>query len=131
MKRILPFFVLLLMLCSFSGEKSLQGTWEFIGGVFNGKYDGPPKDYTLQRKYTSTQYEAFMLEKGEKPLKFESGNYKLEGDTCLETQTYSSQPSKLKGVTVHYLYAVRHDSLILRAKLPNGYYEEDYWKKVK
>lgn len=131
MKKLLLFPALLLVLCSFSGEKTLTGTWTFVGGVFNGKYDGPPKGYTLQRKYTTNTYNAYLLEKGHQPEKFESGKYKLAGDTCYETQTFSSQPTKLKGVTVHYLYTIRHDSLILHAKLPSGYYEDDYWKRIK
>lgn len=131
MKRPILFSALLTVLCSFSGEKTLQGTWTFVGSMFNGKYDGPSKDYILQRKYTANTYDAYVLEPGQKPEKFESGKYQLVGDTCLETQTYSQQPSKLKGVTVHYAYIVRHDSLILHAKLPSGFYEDDYWKKVK
>ena len=89
------------------------------------------KDYTLQRKYTATEYQAYLLEKGEKPYLYEAGDYKLLADTCLETQTFSAQPSKLKGITVRYAYAVKHDTLVLKAKLPNGFIEEDYWKKVK
>jgi len=129
--KSVAFAVLTVIIMAFKPEAALKGTWEFRGSLFNGKKDGAPKDYTLQRKYTTSTYDAFLLEKGEKTVKFESGNYKLKGDTCLETQTFSSQPSKLKGVTVHYWYALRHDSLILRAKLPNGMVEEDYWKKVK
>ncbi|MGZ3757327.1 MAG: hypothetical protein ACXVAY_20330 [Mucilaginibacter sp.] len=110
---------------------TLKGTWEFRGGIYNGKIDGAPKDYRLQRRYTATLYDAYVLEKGAKTTKYESGKYSLKGDTCLETQTYCSQPSKLIGVTVHYLYKFRHDTLILQAKLPNGNIEEDYWKKVK
>jgi hypothetical protein len=131
MRNVLILICIILGVSSLQKETTLKGTWEFRGSIFNGKYDGAPKDYTLQRKYTAAQYDAFLLEKGEKTVKFESGNYKLKGDTCLETQTFSAQPSKLKGVTVHYWYIVRHDSLILRAKLPNGFVEEDYWKKVK
>lgn len=131
MKRLILFSALLLILCSFSGAKTFEGTWTFVGSTFNGKYDGPPKDYTLQRKYTADKYDAYLLEKGQKPEKFESGSYTLKGDTCYEIQTYSSQPSKLLNVRVKYSYILRHDSLILHAKLPSGYYEDDYWKKVK
>jgi hypothetical protein len=131
MKKLLMLPVIIIAFCSFDGEKTLKGTWEFRGSIFNGKHDGAPKEYSLQRKYTTSEYDAFLLEKGEKPVKFESGKYQLKGDTCLETQTYSSQPTKLKGVTVHYWYTIRHDSLILRARLPNGTVEEDYWKKIK
>lgn len=131
MKKIFFLFCVGMVLSSFDSVKTLKGTWEFRGSIFNGKRDGAPKEYTLQRKYSDSQYDAYLLEKGEKTVKFESGKYQLKGDTCLETQTFSAQPTKLKGVTVHYWYTVRHDSLILRAKLPNGMVEEDYWKRVK
>jgi hypothetical protein len=130
MKKFL-FLVCVVAFFSFESVNTLKGTWEFCGSIFNGKRDGAPKEYTMQRKYSDSQYDAFLLEKGEKTVKFESGKYQLKGDTCLETQTFSAQPTKLKGVTVHYWYTVRHDSLILRARLPNGMLEEDYWKKVK
>ena len=119
------------MLSSFQQPKTLKGTWQFCGGFFNGKPNAAPKGYTLQRKYTATNYEAFLLEKGEKPYKYEAGDYKLLADTCLETQTFSAQPSQLKNITVHFAYTMRHDTLVLKAKLPNGFVEEDYWKKVK
>ncbi len=129
--KYIAIVTVLAIITAFKPEATLKGTWEFRGSLFNGKKDGAPKDYILQRKYTTSTYDAFLLEKGEKSVKFESGKYQLKADTCLETQTFSSQPSKLKGITVHYWYALRHDSLILRAKLPNGMVEEDYWKKVK
>ncbi len=130
MKKIL--FLLCVIVCSsFDNEKTLKGTWEFRGGFYNGKLDAAPKEYRLQRKYTENSYDAYLLEKGQEPQKYESGKYTLKGDTCLETQTYSAQQSKLIGVTVHYLYKMRHDTLVLQAKLPNGNVEEDYWKKVK
>ncbi len=128
------FFYLLfgvVLFSSFQNEKTLKGTWEFRGGIYNGKPDAAPKEYSLQRKYTANKYDAFLLEKGEKTVKFESGNYVLKDDTCLETQTFSSQPSKLKGITVHYLYTLLKDTLILKATLPSGMIEEDYWKRVK
>ncbi|MEO8887194.1 MAG: hypothetical protein ABI367_14105 [Mucilaginibacter sp.] len=128
----LCFAVFILMIgASFQKANTLKGTWQFCGGFFNGKRNAAPKEYTLQRKYTAINYEANMLEKGQKPYKYETGNYKLLADTCLETQTFSAQPSKLKGISVHYAYIMRHDTLVLRAKLPNGFVEEDYWKRVK
>ena len=131
MKKSSLLILLVAILTSFQKPKTLKGTWQFCGGYFNGKPNPAPKDYKMQRKYTATNYEAFLLEKGEKPYKYEAGNYKLVADTCLETQTFSSQPSQLKGITVHFAYTMRHDTLVLKATLPNGFVEEDYWKKVK
>lgn len=127
----MPLILLVIILTSFREPKTLKGTWQFCGGFFNGKPNPAPKDYTLQRKYTTTNYEAFLLEKGEKPFKYEAGNYKLIADTCLETQTFSVQPSQLKDITVNFVYTMRHDTLVLKATLPSGFVEEDYWKRVK
>jgi hypothetical protein len=123
--------VLLVILTSFREVKSLKGTWQYCGGKFNNKPSAAPEGYTQLRKYTDTQFDAFLLEKGEKDVKYESGNYNLKGDTCLETQTYSMQESKLLNVTVHYLYKLQHDTLVLSATLPSGAISEDYWKRVK
>jgi hypothetical protein len=131
MRKQLFLVCLVVALSSFSAEKTLSGTWEYRGSLLNGKKDGAPKDYKLQRKYTDLQYNAYVIEEGQKTQKYESGKYKLKGDTCFETQTYCSQASKLIGVTVHYIYRVKHDTLFLLAKLPNGNIEEDCWKKVK
>ena len=131
MKKATLLILLVIILTSFQQPKTLKGTWQFCGGYFNGKANTAPKDYMLQRKYTATNYEAFLLEKGEKPYMYEAGNYKLVADTCLETQTFSAQPSQLKDITVHFVYTMRNDTLILKATLPSGFVEEDYWKKVK
>ena len=64
-------------------------------------------------------------------MKYESGNYALNIDTCLETQTYCMQAQNMIGITVHYAYQMRKDTLVLKGKLPNGILVEDYWKKVK
>jgi hypothetical protein len=120
-----------LIITSFHYASPLKGTWEYCGDVFNGKAEGAPTDYTMQRKYTANDYESFLLEKGEKPQKYEAGNYSLAGDTCIETQTFSSQESKLMGVTVHYVYAIRNDTLTLSGTLPNGNKVMEFWKKSK
>ena len=128
----LSFVLLLLALLSFKDKEStLKGTWQYCGGKFNNKASAAPEGYTQLRKYTDNQFDAFLLEKGEKDVKYESGNYTLKGDTCFETQTYSMQESKLLNITVHYLYKLQHDTLILTATLPSGGISEDYWKKVK
>jgi hypothetical protein len=131
MKKSLFLLAIVVFLSSFNNQSTLKGTWEFRGGIYNGKPDGAPKEYKLQRTYTASTYDAYLLEKGEKTQKYESGKYLLKGDTCLETQTFSAQPSKLKGITIHYLYHIQHDTLVLHTTLPNGNVEEDYWKKIK
>src|ERR1700761_4094247 len=95
---ILP-FLLILLISSFAGKPTLKGTWEFKGGIYNGKKEGAPAEYTLQRKYKTDNFDAFLLEKGEKPQKYQSGKYELRPDSCFETETFSAQPSKLTGIT--------------------------------
>jgi hypothetical protein len=123
--------LVILLIASFNNQETLKGTWKFQGGIYNGKKEGAPTEYTLQRKYNDQHYEAFALEKGSKPLKYEAGDYTLKGDTCIETETYSSQPSKLTGIPVSYLYSIRNDTLTLKATLPSGMRVEEYWKRAK
>lgn len=131
MQKLLFLSVLLFALPPSNKLKTLKGTWTYAGGKFNHKLSAAPKGYTQQRKYTDTAFTAYLIEPGQQPEKYEAGRYTLKGDTCLETQTYSMQASKLLGVTVHYGYALHHDTLVLKGTLPNGAVIEDYWKKVK
>lgn len=130
-KLILP-VIIVSTLCSFStGFNSLKGVWEYRGGVFNGKIDSASSAYILQRTYDKLHYKALLKEKGEKDVIYEKGDYTLNGDTCLETQTYSLQASKLLNKTVKYTYSVSNDTLKLFSVLPNGNKIEDHWVKVK
>ena len=134
MKRFANFILsllLILAICSFAGKQTLKGLWEFKGGIYNGKKEGAPKEYTLQRKYDNEHYEAFAIDSSSRPEKYEAGDYVLKGDTCIETETYSSQPSKLIGIPVHYLYSIRNDTLTLKATLPSGMAVEEYWGRKK
>lgn len=129
MKKITLAFIILTACAAFQGKPSLKGNWIFAGGIYNGKKEGGPKDYNLQRRYHDNKFDAYLLEKGQKPQKYQSGNYQLKPDTCLETETYSAQPSKLTGKTIHYHYLLRRDTLILQTVLPTGMRVEEYWKK--
>jgi hypothetical protein len=131
MNKWVVLVVIGVFLVSFREVKTLKGTWQYCGGKFNNKLSPAPENYTQQRKYTDTQFEAYLFEKGEKPMKYESGTYTLTADSCTETQTYSMQESKLLNVPVRYRYLVRNDTLVLSGKLPNGAVIEDYWKRVK
>jgi len=121
----------LLVFSSFAQVSSLKGTWQYAGGISNGKKYAAPDGFAQQRNYTKDKFEAFLLEKGEKPVRYEAGNYSLKKDSCFETQTYSLEPSVLTGKTIRYHYIVKNDTLFLKGKLPNGIEVEDYWKKVK
>ena len=134
MKKINIFilsFLSFALVSSFTMTETLNGTWQFVGGIYNGKKEGAPVGYTLQRKYDDLHFEAFVIDSTNNPEKYEAGNYVLKGDTCIETETYSSQPSKLTGVPVAYSYSIRNDTLTLMATLPSGMVTEEYWKKSK
>lgn len=118
-------------LVSFRDVNTLKGTWQYCGGKFNNKRSPAPEGYSQQRRYTDTGFDAFLLEKGQNPMKYESGTYTLTTDSCTETQTYCLQESKLLNVPVHYQYLIRNDTLVLNGKLPSGAVIEDYWKRVK
>jgi len=131
MKKMIFAMAALLVFSSFAQVSSLKGTWQYAGGISNGKKYAAPDGFAQQRKYTKDKFEAFLLEKGEKPVRYEAGNYSLKKDSCFETQTYSLEPSVLTGKTIRYHYIVKNDTLFLKGKLPNGIEVEDYWKKVK
>jgi hypothetical protein len=131
MKKIGLSVSIILVLSSFYQSTMLTGTWEYAGDIFNGKKEGAPTEYTLQRKYDSSHFEAWVLEKGYDADKYETGDYTLKGDSCLEIQTWCSQPTKLLNITVHYHYSISNDTLTLKGVLPNGSLVEEYWKRVK
>ena len=130
MKKYSIVFIILI-LCSFNSPTTLKGTWEFVGGIYNGKKEGAPTEYALHRKYAATNYEAFVVEKGYKPEKYETGNYTLNGDTCIDMETFCSQPSKITNIPIHYLFTIKNDTLTFKGTLPTGMQVEEYWKKVR
>ena len=131
MKIIAGLFLLVVLFSSFRIADSLSGTWQYAGDTTNGKKSAAPTEYSLQRNYTSSTYEGFVIEKGYEPQKYETGNYKLSGDSCLEIQTWCMQPSNLLNVAIHYHSHVVNDTLVLTGVLPNGTAVEEYWKKIK
>ena len=131
MKKLIFAITGLLVFSSFEQVSTLKGTWQYAGGISNGKHYAAPDGFTQQRKYTKDKFEAFLLEKGEKPVRYEAGTYTLKKDSCFETQTYSLEPSTLTGKIIRYRYIIKNDTLFLKGKLPNGIEVEDYWKKVK
>lgn len=119
----------LLTACNSAG--TLEGKWEYAGGVYNGKKEGSTDGYKLKRTYSAQSFEAFMIEEGGEPQKYQAGDYTLKADSCFETETFSTQPSKLTGVAVHYNYHLKNDTLILKGKLPTGMQVEEYWTREK
>ena len=123
--------IILLMACN-SSNSSLKGKWQYAGGITNGKAEGATEGYQLQRTYTDNNFEAYMLEEGVEPEKYQTGDYKLKGDSCIETETFNMQPSLLTGVAVHYQYQLKGDTLILKGTLPtNKVQVEEHWTRIK
>jgi hypothetical protein len=130
-KHIFVFAALYLFLCSFDAPTTLKGKWKFVGGIYNGKKEGAPAGYVLQREYDVAHYEAFAIEKGYQPEKYETGNYSLKGDTCIDTETFCSRPSKITNIPIHYLFSIKKDTLTLKGTLPTGMIVEEHWKRIK
>lgn len=114
---------------SFDEGKTLKGKWEYAGDIFNGKAEGAPTEYSLERRFTNDKFESFLLEKGEKPQKYEAGDYSLEADTCYQTQTFCAQDSQLLNIRIKYKYTLVNDTLTLNTTLPNGNKVTEFWKK--
>jgi hypothetical protein len=131
MKALAASILLLLFLSSLYQPKTLVGKWIYAGDIFNGKKEGGPTDYTLQRNYDAKGFTAYVLQKGYKTQKYETGTYALTNDTCLETQTWCAQDSKLLNIKVHYHYSFRKDTLVLSGILPDGANVEEYWKRIR
>ena len=131
MKNILLLPIYCVLLSMFQGTPNLNGAWKFAGGIYNGKKEGAPTEYALRRKYANGQYEAFAIQKGYKTEKYEAGTYVFKGDTCVDTETFCSQPSKITHIPIHYTYTLKSDTLTLKGTLPTGMRVEEYWRKVK
>ena len=63
MKIIAGLFLLVVLFSSFRIADSLSGTWQYAGDITNGVKSAAPTDYTLQRTYNNTNYEAVVLER--------------------------------------------------------------------
>ncbi len=123
--------ITLLMACN-NTNNSLEGKWQYTGGITNGKVEGATQGYQLQRTYTEKDFEAYMLEEGVEPEKYQAGDYKLNGDSCVETETFNIQSSPLTGVAIHYKYQLKGDTLILKGTLPtNNMQVEEHWARLK
>ena len=133
MKILNPFlgiFLISLLFISCS-TASFKGTWQYNGGIYDGKARPASTDFKMQRSYTSNKYEAFMIDGENPPEKYGSGSYTVKNDTFYVTSEFSSQPSQLLGKTIAYTYQFTKDMLTIKGKLPNGMQVEEYWQKVK
>lgn len=109
----------------------LNGTWQYDGGIYNGRSQKASSDFLMQRTYSKDKYEAFMLEENREPELYNSGIYEIKGDSLLITSKFSSRPSQNTDVTIAYKFSVNDNQLTINGVLPNGMIVEEYWKKVK
>lgn len=112
-------------------NSAMNGTWEYDGGIYNGKKEIAPKDYKMQRIYTDKAYEGFVVEEDAEPEKYDGGNYEIRDTAYLETTTFSSQPSQTLNKTVTYQLKKEGNLFTMIGTLPSGMKIEEYWKKLK
>ena len=129
--KILAITFLVIILSFPNNPENLSGKWRYAGDIENGRKDNGPTDYILERVYDKVHFTAYAIQKGYKTEKYEIGNYILSSDSCIETQTWCSQDSKLLNIPVDYHYSFRKDTLVLAGILPTGAHVEEYWKRVK
>ncbi|WP_026898373.1 hypothetical protein [Daejeonella oryzae] len=127
-KGIFGIFIMIQVACS---SNTLKGTWQYDGGIYDGKVQNASADFKMQRTYTEGKYEAYIIEGTEEPEKYATGRYEIKGNEFLVTSEFSSQPSQLIGKTISYKYKLEKDKLTINGILPNGMNVEEYWKKVK
>lgn len=120
-----------LILLSACSSSLLKGTWQYDGGIYNGRPQKASPGFQMQRSYASDTYEAFMLEGIAEPELYNSGIYEIKGDSLLITSKFSSRPSQNTDVTIAYKFKVENGKLTTNGILPNGMVVEEYWKKVK
>ena len=63
----------------------IKGTWQYDGGVYNGRSQKASPEFQMKRKYSANSYEAYMLEGNNPPDLYNSGIYEIKGDTPHDT----------------------------------------------
>ena len=130
-KYKLPSILFCLILLSSCSTSPIKGTWQYDGGLYNGREQKASPDFQMQRTYTGNTFEAFMIEGTAKPELYSSGIYQIKGDTLMITSKFSSRPSQNTDVMITYKFTIEQEKLTINGILPNGMVIEEYWKKVK
>lgn len=129
LKFILPSICLIIISSCSSGP--LNGTWQYDGGIYNGRSQKASTEFLLQRTYAKDTYEAFMLEGSNEPELYNSGIYEIRTDSIYITSKFSSRPSQNTDVRIAYKFSINDAKLTINGILPNGMIVEEYWKKIK
>ncbi|MFA6944815.1 MAG: lipocalin family protein [Pedobacter sp.] len=127
----ISFSLLCLILITSCATGPLKGTWQYKGGIYNGKSQKASPEFQMQRTYSADTYKAFMLEGNNPPELYNSGVYEIKGDSVLITSKFSSRPSQNTDVTITYRFSVDKGKLTINGVLPNGMIVEEYWERVK
>lgn len=120
-----------LILISSCASSPIKGTWQYDGGIYNGRPQKASSEFQMERTYANGTYEAFMLEGSAPPEMYNSGIYEIKGDSLLITSKFSSRPSQNTDVMIAYKFIIEKDKLTIKGVLPNGMVVEEYWKRVK
>ncbi len=127
----LPAILFCIIIISSCSKNPIIGTWQYDGGLYNGREQKASTDFQMQRSYTGNTFEAFLIEGSAKPELYSSGVYAIKNDTLLITSKFSSRPSQNTDLTISYKYVIEQNNLTIKGVLPNGMIVEEYWKKVK
>ena len=133
MKNIFKLLTILfgIIIISSCSKNPIIGTWQYDGGLYNGREQKASPDFQMQRTYTENTFEAFLIEGSAEPELYNSGIFVVKNDTLLITSKFSSRPSQNTDVTIIYKYVIDQNRLKIKGVLPNGMIVEEYWKKVK
>lgn len=133
MKNIFKLLTILfgIIIISSCSKNPIIGTWQYDGGLYNGREQKASPDFQMQRTYTENTFEAFLIEGSAEPELYNSGIFVIKNDTLLITSKFSSRPSQNTDVTIIYKYVIDQNRLTIKGVLPNGMIVEEYWKKVK
>jgi hypothetical protein len=97
-----------------------MGTWQYDGGLYNGREQKASLDFQMQRTYTENTFEAYLLEGSAKPELYSSGLYEIKNDSLMITSKFSSRPSQNTDQTIIYNFVIDQNSLTIKGVLPNG-----------
>jgi hypothetical protein len=120
-----------MIILSSCSNSLIKGTWQYDGGIYNGRSQKASSDFQMKRKYAANSYEAYMLVDNNPPDLYNSGIYEIKRDSLFITSTFSSRLSQNTDATFAFKYTIFQGRLTLNGILPNGMIVEEYWKRVK
>ena len=122
--------MIILFVSSSCSNNPLKGTWQYNGGLYNGREQKATSDFIMQRTYSANSYEALKIEGSREPELYNSGIYEVKGDTLFITSKFSSRPSQNTDLTIRYKFKIENNKLTINGVLPSGMVVEEYWMKV-